>query len=309
MQTLIVVILPVFLVIGFGYGANKVFGARVELFEALMGYATGFAFPVLLFRGVSRLHLGDTFDPPMLAAFYIGVTVGFLAGLFGARYLFNRPWEDAVAISFVTAFSNGGILGLPITERAFGPDAIGYNFAIIAFHAPFVYIIATTAMEVVRAEGRGIGGTVLSVLRAMSRNAMVLGIGAGALTNLSGLTVPGPVASAVDMVTASAIPAALFALGGVLAAYRPEGDLRLVAFIVAVSLVLHPGLVYGLGGLFGIGIGQTRSAVLMAAMAPGINAYVFASLYGVAKRVSATAVLAGTLVSILTTWLWLTVLP
>lgn len=309
MQTLIVVILPVFLVIGFGYLFKSLLSAKPELFDGLMGYAQSFAFPVLLFRGMSELHLGDTFDPPMLAAFYIGVSVGFISGLFGARYLFNRAWQDSIAIAFATAFSNGGILGLPITERAFGSEALGYNFAIIAFHAPFVYILGTTAMEIARSEGRGAGATMLSVLRSMSRNSMVLGIVLGALFNLSGLAMPSPVRSAIDMVSASAIPAALFALGGVLAQYRPEGDLRLVAYISAVSLVLHPAIVFGLGHLFGIGVGPLRSAVLMAAMAPGVNAYVFASMYGVAKRVNATAVLVATVTSILTIWLWLSVLP
>jgi len=309
MQTLIVVILPVFLVIGFGYGSRRLLGAKDSLVDGLMSYAQGFAFPVLLFRGVSQLHLGETFDPPMLAAFYIGVTAGFVAGLLGARYLFNRPWPDAIAISFATAFSNGGVLGLPITERAFGTDALAYNFAIIAFHAPFVYMLTITAMEIARADGRNPAATMFSVLKSMSRNPMVIGIGLGAVVNLAGVPLPGPVLSAVDMVSASAIPTALFALGGVLAAYRPEGDLRLVAYIVAVSLVLHPAIVFGLGALFGIGVGETRSAVLMAAMAPGMNAYVFANMYGVAKRVNATAVLAGTVVSILTIWLWLSVLP
>ncbi len=227
MQTLIVVILPVFLVIGFGYLSSRILGAQDALFDGLMKFAQGFAFPVLLFRGISRLHLGETFDVPMLAAFYIGVTAGLLAGLFGARYLFKRPWPDSVAISFAAAFSNGGILGLPITERAYGAEALGYNFAIIAFHAPFVYMVNTTLMEIVRANGRSAGATAVSVIRSMSHNPMVIGILLGALTNLSGVTVPGPVASAVDMVAASAIPAALFALGGILAQYRPEGDLRL----------------------------------------------------------------------------------
>jgi len=309
MQTLIVVILPVFLVIGFGYGSNRLLGAKTTLFEGLMAYAQGFAFPVLLFRGVSTLHLGDTFDPPMLAAFYVGVMAGFFAGLLGARFLFKRAWPDSIAISFATAFSNGGALGLAITERAFGVEAIAYNFAIIAFHAPFVYLLCVTAMEITRAEGRGAGATILSVLLSMSRNPLIVGIVLGALVNWTGLPIPGAVASAVDMVAASAIPAALFALGGVLAAYRPEGDLRLVAFIVVVSLVMHPAIVFGLGQLFDLGVGQTRSAVLMAAMAPGINAFVFANMYGVAKRVNATAVLTGTAVSVLTIWLWLTVLP
>ncbi len=309
MQALIVVILPVFLVTGFGYLSHWKLGAKSDLFDGLMAYAQGFAIPVMLFRGVAQLHLGETFDPGMLAAFYVGVTAGFLAGLLGARHLFGGPWRDSVAIGFATAFSNGAILGLPITERAFGTDAIGYNFAILAFHAPFVYIVGVTAMEIVRAEGRGAAGTMVSVARAMGKNPIVIGIALGALVNLTGVTVPGPVLSAVDMVSASAIPAALFALGGVLAQYKPEGDLRLVAYIVAVSLLLHPGLVYALGALFNIGVGQTRSAVLMAAMAPGLNTYVFANMNGVAKRVNATAVLAGTVVSILTIWLWLAVLP
>lgn len=309
MQTLISVILPVFLVIGFGYLANWLLGAKLALFDGLMSYAQGFAFPVLLFRGVSRLHLGETFDMPMLAAFYIGVTTCFFAGLLGARLLFKRDWPDCVVIGFATAFSNGAILGLSITERAYSAEAIRYNFAILALHAPFIYIIATTAMEIVRAEGRGAGGTLVSVLRAMARNPLMIGIGLGALVNVTALPIPAPVAQSIDMVAASAIPAALFALGGVIAAYKPEGDLRLVAYIVAVSLVLHPGLVYGLGTLFGIGTGPMRSAVVTAAMAPGVNGYVFASLYGVAKRVSATAVLVGTAVSILSIWLWLMVLP
>lgn len=308
MGALLEVVLPVFLVIGFGYGAQRVLRMSDDTFEGLMSFAQGFAFPMLLFRGISNLDLAQTFHPPMLIAFYAGVTLGFFAGLFGARYLFARPWPDCVAIAFGTAFSNGGLLGLPITERAYGTEALVYNFAIIAFHAPFVYLLGTTAMEIVRAGGASVGATVLKVARAMAKNPMLIGIVAGAAVNLSGILLPKSLTSAVDLIAAAAIPTALFALGGILARYKPEGDLRLVAWIVLVSLVVHPLTVLGLGTLFDLDQGPMRSAVLMAAMAPGVNTYVFANMYGVAKRVSATAVLAGTVVSILTAWGWLTVL-
>lgn len=308
MSALIEVILPVFLVIGFGYGAHWLLGAKSELFEQLMKFAQGFAFPVLLFRGISRLHLGDTFDPMMLGAFYSGVTIAFAAGLIGARYLFHRPWPDSVAVAFATAFSNGGLLGLPITERAYGAEALGYNFAIIAFHAPFVYMLAVTAMEIVRAGGRSIGATMLSVARSMVKNPFVIGIGLGALANVTALPIPAPVAAAVDLVAAAAIPSALFALGGILAAYRPEGDLRLVAWIAGISLILHPAMVWLIAQGVSLDTGPTRSAVLMAAMAPGVNAYVFANMYDTAKRTVATGVLAGTAASIVTAWAWLWVL-
>jgi len=43
-------------------------------------------------------------------------------------------------------------------------------------------------------------------------------------------------------------------------------------------------------------------------MAPGFNAYIFANMYGRARRVAASSVLIATGSSILTVWLWLTVL-
>jgi malonate transporter and related proteins len=49
--------------------------------------------------------------------------------------------------------------------------------------------------------------------------------------------------------------------------------------------------------------------VVTAAMAPGVNAYMFAHLYGVAKRVNASAVLVATALSIVSIWGWLQILP
>jgi malonate transporter len=74
-------------------------------------------------------------------------------------------------------------------------------------------------------------------------------------------------------------------------------------------LLLHPGVTFGLGKLFALSVAEMRSAVMTAAMPPGVNAYLFASLYGVAKRVSASAVLMATGLSMLSVWFWLGALP
>jgi len=63
-----------------------------------------------------------------------------------------------------------------------------------------------------------------------------------------------------------------------------------------------------LGSAFALETDAFRSAILTAASAPGINAYVFANLYGVGKRVAATTVLVGTALSIFTVWGWLALL-
>lgn len=309
MQVLIEVILPVFLVMGFGYVAVWRGLFSDDAVDGLMKFTQNFAIPSLLFRAISTLDLGQNFDFALLGSFYAGATLGFLAGLFGARYLFNRPWEDSVAIGFCTLFSNSLLLGLPITERAYGAGALQPNYAIIAIHAPFAYGLGLTVMEIVRAKGNGVLATGRSIFRAMFRNALVIGIVLGFAVNFTAMPLPGVLTDALDLMIRAALPAALFGLGGVLFRYRPEGDMATIAYVCGVSLVLHPAVVWGLGTVNSLTTGQLRSAVLSAAMAPGVNSYVFANMYGVAKRVAASSVLIGTALSILSIWVWLAILP
>ncbi len=308
MQALLDVILPVFLVVAMGYAAAWRRLMSEAGVEGLMKFAQSIAIPMMLFLALARLDLGQIFEWRLLVSFYAGAFSGFLAGLFGARFLFGRDWEDAVAIGFVCLFSNSVLLGLAITERAWGADALGPNYAIIALHAPFCYLVGVLAMEGVRARGAGLMTTAGRVTTSLARNPLVIGIAAGAAVNLGGLALPGIATDALALVARAGLPAALFGLGGVLYRYRPEGDLRLIAYAVGVSLLLHPAITFALGRALELPQGSFRSAVLTAGMAPGVNAYLFANMYGRAKRVAASTVLVATVLCILTAWGWMTAL-
>lgn len=309
MQALLDVILPVFVVIGFGYVAVWRGWFSEAGVDGLMKFTQNFAIPCLLFVAIARLDLGQTFDWRLLVSFYTGSLSGFLLGLFGAHFLFGRDWEDAVAIGFCCLFSNSVLLGLPITERAYGADALEANFAIVALHSPFCYGLGISTMEIVRARGRAGTAVVGRVLKAMFSNALILGIALGFVVNLAGLPLPSVLDDGLDLMVRAALPAALFGMGGVLASYKAEGDLRIVIYICLVALIIHPAITRGLGLGFGLSDAATRSAVITAAMAPGVNSYIFASMYGRAQRVAATTVLAGTALTILTAWVWLSFLP
>jgi malonate transporter len=309
MSALLSVILPVFIVLGAGWSAAR-WGLISEAgVDGLMKFAQSVAVPCLLFRAISTLDLAATFDPRLLISFYGGAVTGFVLGILGARLLFQRGWEDAVAIGFVGLFSNSLMLGLPITERAYGHDALDANFAIIAFHAPFCYLIGVATMEVVRARGAGLLRLPGLIGRALAGNAIVIGIALGVTANLTGLPLPQALTGALDLLARAALPAALFGLGGVLVRYRPEGDMRTILFIVGVSLILHPAVVWLLGRATGLPDPAFRSAVITASVAPGVNAYLFADMYGRARRVAASAVLVGTLGCMITTAVWLSLLP
>lgn len=309
MQALLDVILPVFLVIGAGYLATwrgLLSGDGVDL---LMKFTQNFAIPCLLFGAIARLDLSQGFNLPLLASFYLGAFSCFVLGILGARLIFRRPGTDAVAIGFSALFSNSVLLGLPITERAYGAEALAGNYAIIALHAPLMYFVGVTVMEIVRGAGQSAMTTARAVLRSMFHNALILGIGLGLIVNLTGLTPPAVVMDAAALLGTAALPAALFGLGGVLVRYRPEGDMKVILMVSGLSLIVHPTLSIGLGQLFNLDQNALRSVVLTAAMAPGINTYIFANMYASARRVAASAVLISTAASVASVWLWLLILP
>ena len=101
----------------------------------------------------------------------------------------------------------------------------------------------------------------------------------------------------------------MFGLGGILVRYKPEGDAKVIAMVCAISLTVHPLISFSLGTALGLDRDAFRSVVLTAAMAPGVNTYIFANMYGAARRVAASAVLMSTAASILTVWIWLLLIP
>lgn len=312
MSSLIDVILPVFLVIGAGYLATRGKLLSEAAVDGLMRFAQGVAVPCLLFQGVAQLDLARDLALGPFLSFYIGALVCFILGGLGARLIFRRHGPDCVAIGFACLFSNTLLLGLPITERAYGPDALATNYALIALHSPLMYALGITAMEVVRSHGKGLAltGLLRQIGWGLVTNPLILGITAGFAVNLSGISMPSAVSDAVGIIGSAAIPAALFGLGGVFVRYRPDGDLRIVAMVTGLSLILHPAITWALGtGPFSLGVAELRSATVTAAMPPGVNAYLFANMYGVGKRVTATSILIATALTLLSGWFWLHILP
>jgi malonate transporter and related proteins len=307
--TILIVVLPVFLLAGAGYAATASKLFPIASVEGLMAYALRFAVPALLFRSIARVDLHEVFNPELLISFYAGAVLAFVLAIVAARKLFHRRPGEAVALGFAAFFSNSVMIGLPIMERAYGAASLAPNIAIISIHAPLIYLVGITTMEFARADGRGLAETMRAVGRAMFRNALMIGLALGFVVNLGGIPLHETIWSAVDMLANSALPAALFALGGVLTRYSVKEAGGEALLIVGISLIVHPAITYVLGtAVFDLPLGFLRAAVVTASMAPGVNAYVFASQYGRSEGQVAGSVLLGTALSVLTTSGWILIL-
>lgn len=302
------IVAPVFLVVGAGYAAVKTGLSGDGPTDQLMKFAIKFAIPCLLFRATSTIDLAAAFDWRIIFTYYSVAIFGFVVTfLFATRVFQYRPGEGVV-VGFSALFSNLVLLGLPISERAWGVGSLAPNYALVAVNAPICYLIGITAMEYLRADGRGPVETSRIVFEAMFRNSLMIGIGLGFIVNLAGIPVPGALSGAIDLLARASLPVALFALGGVLTRYTMKESVGEALIISALSLLAQPALALLVAQLLGLSDSVINSIVLMAAMAPGLNAYLFANMYNRSVGVTASTVLLGTILSVFSISVWLVIL-
>ena len=306
MLDIFLIVAPVFVLIAIGYAAVRTGYFSDTMTDALNGFSIKIATPALLFSAMVRIDFDTAFSINSLTSFYVGALACFVIGIALARIVFGRRPGEAVAVGFSATFSNSLLLGIPIVERAHGEEALMITFGIVAFHAPLLYTVGMVTMELMRRDGKSLPQTLLTALRAIIRNPLIAGIAAGIILNLSGLTLPDPVALPINMLAASAIPVALVGMGAALTRYKITADLPEIAMVSALSLVIHPLIAFTLAHVvFDLPTSAVLGIVTVAAMPPGVNIYIFASLYNRAVGLAASSLLIATSLGVVSVTLWL----
>jgi len=309
LATLLTITIPVFLVVGAGYASVKTAYLPDALAGLLVQYATRVAVPCLLFQAMVATDLAQAVSLGALVAFFAAGTACFLGAMAASRAIWRRRPGESVAVGFCAFFPNVVMLGIPIAERAYGAEAAAPIFGIIAFHSIYNYFLGFVAMEAVRRDRDSIWAGMRRAFVTTFQNPLMVGLVAGMAVNLSGLALPGLVDDALAMVTASALPTALFSLGAVLTQYRLRAEAGEALMVSLFSLIVHPALALVIAHWgFGLGTDYVRAAVVLAAMPAGINGYIFATLYDRAVGTAASAALIGTVLSLGTVTAWLAIL-
>ena len=309
MAILFDIVLPVFILIAAGYLCVWKNVLTPDNVDGVMKFVQTIAIPCLLFRAVANLDLTSAFRADLLISYYAGSISCFIIAGLAARYWFGRTSGVAVAVGFCAFFSNTVLLGLPIMELAYGSDNLAANYAIISIHVPIGYLLGITCMELLRANGAGARDTALAIGKAISKNPLFIGLILGFIVNLTNLTLPSALTDTIAMVARASLPAGLFSLGGILVRYGLADRPGEIAMITTLRLFIHPAITYCLAVyVFQLPDMFVKGAVVTAAMAPGINVFIFASMYDRAKGTAASSVLVGTAASLISVTFWLFIL-
>jgi len=256
-----------------------------------------------------RLDFSKAFHLEMLLGFYIGAFSCFVLAIVFARMIWKRRPGESIAVGFCAVFSNTVLLGLPIAERAFGGAIAAPVFGVIALHASLLYAVGMTSMELARRDGRRLGETLKAAFTSIAANPLMIGILAGLAANFFGLDLPEPVETPIAMLAATGIPVSLIGIGMVLNRYAIKTELAESLMVSTLALIVHPAITFALTRwVFDLPVIYVQAAVLLAAMPPGMNVYIFASLYNRAVALSASVIITANVLAIGTISFWLLVL-
>jgi predicted permease len=256
-----------------------------------------------------NLDLSTIFDWRILFSFFFGAILCFLLGVVGSQIIFNCTIGESIAIGFCILFSNAVLLGLPITELAYGKNSLGPNLAIISVNAPICYLIGISAMELFGTETKSLKKIIKNIFRTVTSNNITMSLIIGLLFNYLEIQIFPTINIALDFISVGAVPIALFGLGGIIVQYQLSQNMKKVGLISMLSLVIHPLLTFTIGKFgFDLPLEVLRNMIITAAMAPGINAFIFASIYDKEMDVAAATVLVCTPLSICAASVWISLL-
>lgn len=280
-------VLPVFLVAGAGYVLARAIPLEGRSLGRVIFYLGS---PSLVFRSLYNMEISSALlQQELLIVLGVYLVTGVLGWMIGADQ--ERSRRSALTMS--SAISNNGNMGLPITLFAMG-DA-GLAIATV-YYAISALLTNTLGVFVASSGSAPLGRALRHSLRAPVIYASVIGL----LLNRFALPLPDSLYRAVDLMAGAAIPMMLVLLGIQLSATPFNREQRVVWRILIIRLGVSPLVAMALCLLLGVGGLERQVIILQAAMPTAVVVTVLSTEFGAAPRLVAAAVLASTLVSMVT---------
>jgi predicted permease len=283
--TVIETIFPVFSIIVLGYLLAR--AKRIDI-PTISEIAVNVTSPCLIFLSIARREI--------VAEEWLtmgGGAVAIVLGTGAAMWLYQRAAGLRMRGLYLPAmFMNSGNMALPMALLAFGPE--GFDKAIIFF---ITIAILNFSLGVFIAKGEG-------GLREVFRLPLIYAAVAGLSFSLLGLSLPKFLATPVGMLADTAIPLMIINLGVQLRSLTVS-DLRHAA--AGVFIRMGCGLLIALCfvSIFGVE-GLSRSIILLVSiMPPAVFNVILAQKYDADADAVASTIVMGTLLSIVTTSIFL----
>ena len=297
------VVLPVFLLILIGYVGGRAGKLGINASTELNRFVVWLALPAQLFNFAANSGWQTLWQPGFITAFFLSCLIVFVLVLL-ISWVRNRDLAAASFDGLSASYSNTGYMGIPLCALALGQD--GLAPAIISTFIVFVmFALATVFIEIGILSHKRSHEIVLSVIKSLCTNPLLIAPVAGLLWAGSELTLYDPIAQVIAFLAAASTPCALVSIGLFLMQKSTAAPAQAWGISLA-KLIFQPVIAWVIAGpvleLPGLWV---NAIVILSALPTGTGPFMLAQYYKADGSVISRVVLITTVSSLLTLSLFL----
>lgn len=293
-QLLINSFLPVALLILLGYISAKKLIFKYEDALSIIKYIGVIAVPALTLKMTVSISFSNV-NWLLISSYIISELIIYLAAIFIAKYFFNLKWNESILIGMASSFANHLLFVYPIALNEYGPELIDPIIAIIGFDVAFL-VVNLIILDFIKYKNLELSHIVFKQLS----NLPLLAVLTGLFIVFLDFNLPLSIERALNFISGSAAPCALFAAGIILSQKIEKTDLKISNLIIGFKILLHPLIaILVMWNLNEIEFSISETAIMVAAAPVGLMALVFSTQYDVNPNAITRALLISTLLSII----------
>ena len=293
-QLLINSFLPVALLILLGYVSAKKLIFKYEDALSIIKYIGVIAVPALTLKMTVSISFSNV-NWLLISSYIISELIIYLAAIFIAKYIFNLKWSESILIGMASSFANHLLFIYPIALNEYGPELIDPIIAIIGFDVAFL-VVNLIILDFIKYKNLELSHIVFKQLS----NLPLLAVLTGLFIVFLDFNLPLSIERALNFISGSAAPCALFAAGIILSQKIEKTDLKISNLIIGFKILLHPLIaILVMWNLNEIEFSISETAIMVAAAPVGLMALVFSTQYDVNPNAITRALLISTLLSII----------
>lgn len=295
---ILLIVLPVFLVIGLGFSLKKTGLVDTSFLFQLNRLIYYVALPALLFYKIGTADFAASFNPSLLLGMIVSIVIAF--GLsYGYTMLRGYPAMARGAFCQGAFRGNMAYIGLAIAFNAYGEEGFAIAGILLGFLVPVVNFLAVLALLIPqhRSEHK-LGASFWAYQIAF--NPLIIASFVGITWSFLSLPVPQVLDRALGIVTGMALPLALIVIGASFSPQKLRGELMKAVLATGIKIVWLPLLTAVILLLLGVREMELAVGVIFAGTPTATAAYIMAQQLKSDAELSGSIIMLSTLLSAFT---------
>ncbi len=289
----ILISLPVFLIIFFGWFCHKIKIVDKNWVHTLNGFAYYVALPALIISSFWKVDFASS-GTWFLIFESVAIIILFSALVFGILSLFKIDKKIKTTILLGSIVGNTVFIGFPLVDMNFGKEYLNQSALIGSFFLiiPIIFVILF-----IQYQHKSQETSIKKELLGLLKNPLVISIVLGIILSFFELeyTIFESIEKTIAMLGATASPVALFALGAFLHG-QSKKNLKFSLVISFLKMIVLPVLAV-LISFFVFKNNDIKVITLLSSMPVAVTTFVIAEKFGLNKDLIGDSILISTIFS------------